>query len=62
MAPISAETIYSPFNSTDYFGPCLQEMNSVWMKLFIYNLTKSGPPSLLLPKGYRLNTLPNCLK
>jgi hypothetical protein len=62
MAPVSAETIYSPFNSIDYLGPCLQEMNSVWMKLFIYNLTKSGPPSLLLPKGYRLNILPDCLK
>jgi hypothetical protein len=62
MAPVSAETIYSPFNSIDYLGPCLQEMNSVWMKLFIYNITKSGPPSLLLPKGHRLNNLPNCLK
>jgi hypothetical protein len=62
MAPVSAETIYSPFNSIDHLGPCLQEMNSVWMKLFIYSLTKSGPPSLLLPKGYRLNILPNCLK
>jgi hypothetical protein len=62
MAPVSAETIYSPFNSIDYLGPCLQEMNSVWMKLFLYHLTKSGPPSLLLPKGYRLNILPDCLK
>ncbi|CAF1364252.1 unnamed protein product [Adineta steineri] len=62
MAPVSAETVYSPFNSIDYLGPCLQEMNSVWMKLFIYSLTKSGPPSILLPKGYRLNLLPNCLQ
>lgn len=62
MAPVSAETIYSPFNSIDNLGPCLQEMNSVWMKLYLYNLTKSGPPSLLLPKGYRLNILPDCLK
>ena len=62
MAPVNAETIYSPFNSISYLGPYLQEMNSVWMKLFIYKLTKSGPPSLLLPKGYRLNILPNCLK
>jgi hypothetical protein len=62
MAPVSAETIYSPFNASDYLGPCLQEMNSVWMKLFIYNITKSGPPSILLPKGYRLNILPDCLK
>ncbi|CAF0976447.1 unnamed protein product [Rotaria sordida] len=62
MAPVTAETIYSPFNSIDYLGPCLQEMNSVWMKLFIYHLIKSGPPSLLLSKGSRLNTLPDCLK
>lgn len=62
MAPVSAETIYSPFNSIDYLGPCVQEMNSVWMKLFIYSITESGPPSLLLPKGYRLNVLPDCLK
>jgi hypothetical protein len=25
MAPVSAETIYSPFNSIDFLGPCLQE-------------------------------------
>ena len=62
MAPVSAETIYSPFNSIDFLGPTLQEMNSVWMKLFVYQLTKSGPPSLLLPKGYRLNSLPQSLK
>ena len=62
MAPITAETIYSPFNSIDHLGPSLQEMNSAWMKLYIYHLTKSGPPSILLPKGYRLNVLPECLK
>lgn len=62
MAPITAETNYSPFESIDFIGPSHQEMNSVWMKLFIYHLTKSGPASLLLPKGSRLNSLPNCLK
>lgn len=62
MAPVSAETIYSPFSSIDFLGPSLQEMNSVWMKLFIYHLTKSGPPTLLLPKGFRLNSLPQSLK
>ena len=62
MAPVSAETSYSPFSSIDYLGPCLQEMNTVWMKLFLYDLTQSGPPTLLLPKGSRLNVLPACLK
>jgi hypothetical protein len=62
MAPVSAETVYSPFDSIDYLGPSLQEMNSVWMKFFLYDRTKSGPPSLLLPKGYRLNSLPICLQ
>jgi len=62
MAPISAETLYSPFNSIDFLGPCLQEMNSVWMKFYLYQLIGNGPPSLLLPKGSRLNQLPICLR
>lgn len=62
MAPISAETLYSPFNSIDFLGPCLQEMNSVWMKFYVYQLISNGPPSLLLPKGSRLNQLPICLR
>ncbi len=30
----------------------------MWFKLFLYELTGNGPVSLLLPKGYRLNSLP----
>ena len=41
------------FNST----VCLQ-VNSVWFKLFLYNLVGSGPDSLLLVKGTRLRWLP----
>ena len=42
-----------------HIGPAIPEMNSVWFKLFLYELTGDGPfSSLLLPKGYRLNSLP----
>ncbi|CAF0859510.1 unnamed protein product [Didymodactylos carnosus] len=58
MAPISSETIFPPYYSNYHLGPCIQEMNSVWFKLFLYDRTKNGPPTLLLPKGYRLNKLP----
>ena len=33
-------------------------MNSAWFKLYIYHVTGSGPPSLLLVKGTRLRRLP----
>jgi len=33
-------------------------VNSVWFKLYIYHVTGSGPPSLLLVKGTRLRRLP----
>ena len=34
------------------------QVNSVWFKLYIYHVTGSGPPSLLLVKGTRLRRLP----
>ena len=51
-APITCDL---PF----HIGPAIPEMNSVWFKLFLYELTGDGPfASLLLPKGHRLNALP----
>lgn len=31
---------------------------SPWFKLYIYNAAKSGPDSILFPKGLRVNYLP----
>jgi hypothetical protein len=35
-----------------HLGPSVPEMSSVWFKMFVYHMTGSGPPSLLLPKGW----------
>jgi hypothetical protein len=58
MAPYSSfgDSYNSPPISTDspfHIGPAIPEMNSVWFKLFIYDLLSQGPCSLLLPRGSR---------
>lgn len=45
-----------------YSGPPIAEMNSIWFKLWLYHKLSSGPPSLLLAKGFRLRKLPVFLK
>jgi hypothetical protein len=37
-------------------------MNSVWFKLYLYQLIGNGPHSLLIPRGYKLNSLPRCFR
>lgn len=43
--PVTADT---PF----HVGPAIPEINSPWFKFFLYDLIGSGPPSLLIPKGF----------
>ena len=52
--------LFSCFHQIDpyHIGPAIPEVNSLWFKLFLYDVTGSGPPSLLLCKGTRLRTLP----
>ncbi|XP_046398087.1 protein FAM91A1 [Ischnura elegans] len=59
MAPLSKEI--RPISSCvpPHLGPAIPEVNSPWFKLFLYHITGSGPPSLLLPKGTRLKQLPS---
>ncbi|CAB4000534.1 Hypothetical predicted protein, partial [Paramuricea clavata] len=58
MAPLSSEI--RPIVSCDppHIGPAIPEVNSVWFKLFLYETTGSGPPSMLIVKGSRLRRLP----
>uniref|UniRef100_A0A8C0E093 Family with sequence similarity 91 member A1 n=1 Tax=Balaenoptera musculus TaxID=9771 RepID=A0A8C0E093_BALMU len=42
-----------------HIGPAIPEVSSVWFKLYIYHITRQGPPSLLLSKGTRLRKLPD---
>ncbi|KAG7166866.1 FAM91A1-like [Homarus americanus] len=61
MAPLSYEISAIEGETPPHFGPAIPEVNSIWFKLFIYHITSSGPPSLLLPQGERLRRLPECL-
>ncbi|KAK2179555.1 hypothetical protein NP493_483g01023 [Ridgeia piscesae] len=58
MAPLSSEVRPVSSCNPQHIGPAIPEVNSVWFKLFLYQLTGSGPPSLLLVKGTRLRRLP----
>lgn len=62
MAPLSKEI--RPVSSCvpQHVGPAIPEVSSVWFKLFVYHLTSSGPPSLLLMKGTKLRRLPPVFK
>merc|ERR1712013_939597 len=42
-------------------GSGLPEVASSWFKLYLYHLCGQGPPSLLIPKGYKMRCLPQPL-
>ena len=58
MAPLSNEIRPVTSCTPQHLGPAIPEVTSVWFKLFLYQLTGSGPPTLLLVKGTRLKKLP----
>lgn len=62
LCPLSNETklidTYSRAHGVPHFGSSSSLINSIWFKLFLYERTKFGPPSLFLTKGYRLLVFP----
>jgi hypothetical protein len=58
MAPLTGEALTITSSIPRHFGPIIPEVMSPWFKLFIYNAAKSGPDSILFPKGLRINYLP----
>ncbi|CAL1270776.1 unnamed protein product [Larinioides sclopetarius] len=62
MAPLTNEIRPVSSCTPPHLGPPIPEVSSVWFKLFIYSLTKCGPPSLLLTKGTRLRILPKIFR
>lgn len=59
MAPLSLEIRSASVESLPpFWGPPLPEFSSAWFKLFLYQITNQGPPTLLLAKGVRLRRLP----
>ncbi|OQR74619.1 protein FAM91A1-like, partial [Tropilaelaps mercedesae] len=59
MAPLSKEVRPVTGCSPCHLGPPIPEVNSLWFKLFLYNLTRQGPTSVLLTRGSRLRKLPH---
>ena len=59
MAPLSCEAgVPSLPEGPPLMGPPSQGCSSVWFKLWLYEQLEHGPPSLLLTRGTRLQTLP----
>lgn len=63
MAPLSMEIRSSTIEALPpIWGPPIPEFTSPWFKLFLYNMTQQGPPTLLLAKGMRLRRLPKVFR
>lgn len=62
MAPLAHELRSLTSHIPPNLGPSLPEIASPWFKFFLYTKTGSGPPSLLLPKGYKIRALPRELQ
>jgi len=63
MAPLTHQlrVLGSPSLCPPVLGPGLPEVASSWFKLYLYHLCGQGPPSLLIPKGYKMRCLPHPL-
>eukprot|EP00090_Calanus_glacialis_P008224 TRINITY_DN16538_c0_g1_i1.p1 TRINITY_DN16538_c0_g1~~TRINITY_DN16538_c0_g1_i1.p1 ORF type:complete len:858 (-),score=315.54 TRINITY_DN16538_c0_g1_i1:118-2628(-) len=63
MAPLTHQlrVLGSPSLCPPVLGPGLPEVASSWFKLFLYSLCGQGPPSLLIPKGWKMRCLPRPL-
>ena len=58
MAPLTNEIRPVEGFFPPHLGPATPEVSSVWFKMFLYHFCGSGPPSLLLPKGFKICRLP----
>jgi len=63
MAPLTHQlrVLGSPSMCPPVLGPGLPEVASSWFKLYLYSLCGQGPPSLLVPKGWKVRCLPRPL-
>eukprot|EP00299_Pterocystis_sp_00344_P003536 c14300_g1_i1.p1 GENE.c14300_g1_i1~~c14300_g1_i1.p1 ORF type:complete len:709 (+),score=167.37 c14300_g1_i1:41-2167(+) len=62
MTPTTETVPVREPDSLPLYGAPSAHFHSPWFRLFLYELTGSGPTTLLLPMGYRLETLPHFLQ
>jgi len=61
MAPVSHELRPLTGQAPPHLGPGLPELATPWFKLYLYSQTGRGPPTLVLPKGWKIRRLPKAL-
>lgn len=61
MAPLGSDACAFRQSVVPLVGAPVVEGNSSWFRLFLYEQLGRGVPSLLLPMGTRLKTLPKAL-
>ena len=62
MAPMTHELRALNNVTPANLGPSLPELASPWFKFYIYDKTGSGPVSLMLPRGWKMRSLPRALQ
>lgn len=62
MAPLSGEVTPITSINPPHLGPPCPLAHTLWFKLFLYHITRSGPPSILFARGTRLRKLPRLLR
>jgi len=62
MAPLTCEDLTITSSIPRHFGPVIPEINSVWFKLYFYNLLGAGPDSIFYPMGLRVTNIPEVFK
>ena len=56
MSPLSNEIRLLSESGPPHLGPAIPAVSSIWFKLFLYNHTGSGPITLLLKRGNKIQT------
>jgi len=62
MAPITAESTPVCPVLPHHFGPPIPEANTLWMRMFVRMVARSGPPCVLLARGTRVRKVPAVLR
>jgi len=61
MAPVTHELRPLTGQDPPHLGPGLPELASPWFKLWLYSEAGCGPPTLMLPRGWKVRRLPKLL-
>eukprot|EP00053_Salpingoeca_punica_P017406 m.167681 g.167681 ORF g.167681 m.167681 type:complete len:749 (+) comp17200_c0_seq1:325-2571(+) len=58
MTPLTKDVRSVVSSWPPHVGPAIPEVTSIWFRLYLYELCKCGPPSVLFAAGTRVRTVP----